>query len=99
MLESIFGLKIGPAKNFSLICEFQVIRKGYMGLHTGVSFMKGGAKNFWYVLTKENLSWFKDDKEKDKTYTLPLDQLKIRDHGSGFFSKRHVFALFNAKGK
>ena len=70
-----------------------------MGLQTGVSFMKGGAKDFWYVLTTENLSWFKDDEEKDKKYMLPLDQLKIRDLESGLFSKRHLFALFNTEGK
>lgn len=74
----------------------QVIRKGYMGLHSGVSIMKGGSKDFWFVLTTETLSWFKDDEEKDKKYMLPLDSLKIRDIESGLFSKRHSFALFNA---
>ncbi|CAF1053460.1 unnamed protein product, partial [Brachionus calyciflorus] len=74
----------------------QVIRKGYMGLHSGISIMKGGSKDFWFVLTTESLSWFKDDEEKDKKYMLPLDNLKIRDLESGLFSKRHSFALFNA---
>lgn len=23
--------------------------------------MKGGAKEYWFVLTAENLSWYKDD--------------------------------------
>ena len=77
----------------------QVIRKGYLGLHSGVSIMKGGSKDFWFVLTTESLAWFKDEEEKDKKYMLQLDQLKIRDLESGLFSKRHSFALFNGDGK
>lgn len=37
----------------------QVIRKGYLSLHQS-GFMKG-AKDQWFVLTAESLSWFKDD--------------------------------------
>ena len=70
-----------------------------MGLHSGVSIMKGGSKDFWFVLTTESLSWFKDEEEKDKKYMLQLDQLKIRDVESGLFSKRHSFALFSADGR
>jgi len=77
----------------------QVIRKGYMGLHSGVSIMKGGSKDFWFVLTTESLSWYKDEEEKDKKYMLPLDQLKIRDLESSLFSKRHSFALFSCENK
>ena len=39
---------------------FQVIRKGWLSLHN-ISFIKGGSKDFWFVLTAENLSWFKDE--------------------------------------
>jgi len=77
----------------------QVIRKGFLGLHSGVSIMKGGNKDFWFVLTTESLSWFKDEDEREKRYMLQLDQLKIRDLESGLFSKRHSFALFNIDGK
>jgi dynamin GTPase len=76
-----------------------VIRKGYLGVHTGVSIMKGGSKDFWFVLTTENLSWFKDEEEKDKKFMLQLDQLKIRDVESGLFSRRHTFALFSSDGR
>jgi dynamin GTPase len=37
-----------------------VIRKGYLTLHN-ISFMKGGSKDFWFVLTAENISWYKDE--------------------------------------
>ena len=57
--------------------------------------MKGGSRDFWFVLTSYNLSWFKDEEEKDKKFLLPLDGLKIRDNSSGFVSRRHTFALFN----
>lgn len=71
-----------------------VIRKGYMCVHN-LGIMKGGARDYWFVLTSENLSWFKDEEEKDKKYMLPLDGLKIKDMESGFMSRRHLFAIFN----
>lgn len=57
--------------------------------------MKGGSRDYWFVLTSDNLSWYKDEEERDKKYMLPLDGLKIRDIESGFMSRRHTYALFN----
>lgn len=73
----------------------QVIRKGWMCIHN-LSIMKGGSRDYWFVLTAETLSWFKDEEEKDKKYMLNLDGLKIRDIESGFMTRRSVFSLFNA---
>uniref|UniRef100_A0A673IFS7 Dynamin n=1 Tax=Sinocyclocheilus rhinocerous TaxID=307959 RepID=A0A673IFS7_9TELE len=56
-----------------------------------------GAKEYWFVLTAENLSWYKDDEEKEKKYMLPLDNLKLRDIEKSFMSSKHVFALFNTE--
>ncbi|RUS79091.1 hypothetical protein EGW08_013144 [Elysia chlorotica] len=72
----------------------QVIRKGWLSLHN-VSFIKGGSKDFWFVLTAESLSWFKDEEEKDKKFMLTLDNLKIKDIESGFMSRKSSFAIFN----
>ncbi|XP_077986536.1 dynamin-1-like isoform X2 [Glandiceps talaboti] len=72
----------------------QVIRKGWLTIQN-ISFMKGGSKDYWFVLTAESLAWFKDEEEKDKKYLLLLDGLKLRDIESGFMSKKHTFALFN----
>lgn len=72
----------------------QVIRKGWMCIHN-LGIMKGGSRDYWFVLTSETLSWFKDEEEKDKKYMLQLDGLQIKDIESGFMSKRHTFALFN----
>ena len=38
----------------------QVIRKGYMSIHN-LSLMRGGSRDYWFVLTSESLSWYKDD--------------------------------------
>lgn len=40
--------------------------------------MKGGSRDYWFVLTSESLSWYKDEEEKDKKYMLSLDGLKIK---------------------
>ncbi|XP_066966165.1 dynamin isoform X2 [Macrobrachium rosenbergii] len=72
----------------------QVIRKGYMSI-SNLGFMKGGSRDYWFVLTSESLSWFKDEEERDKKYMLMLDGLKIKDIEQGFMSRRHVFALYN----
>lgn len=38
----------------------QVIRKGWLTINN-IGIMKGGAKEYWFVLTAEALSWYKDD--------------------------------------
>ncbi|XP_068193309.1 dynamin-2 isoform X6 [Antennarius striatus] len=73
----------------------QVIRKGWLTLN--ISIMKGGSKEYWFVLTAESLSWYKDEEEKEKKYMLPLDNLKIRDVEKGFMSTKHIFAIFNTE--
>ncbi|XP_026801839.1 dynamin-3 isoform X10 [Pangasianodon hypophthalmus] len=73
----------------------QVIRKGWLTIN--ISFMKGGSKEYWFVLTAESLSWYKDEEEKEKKYMLPLDNLKLRDVEKGFMSTKHTFAIFNTE--
>ncbi|KAK2498338.1 hypothetical protein MC885_000968 [Smutsia gigantea] len=70
----------------------QVIRKGWLTINN-ISLMKGGSKEYWFVLTAESLSWYKDEEK----YMLPLDNLKIRDVGKGFMSIKHIFAIFNTE--
>ncbi|XP_068073278.1 dynamin-2 isoform X1 [Danio rerio] len=45
------GLREGEAE--------KVIRKGWLTLN--ISIMKGGSKEYWFVLTAESLSWYKDE--------------------------------------
>ncbi|KAM4534703.1 dynamin-2 isoform 8-T8 [Fundulus diaphanus] len=75
--------------------EILVIRKGWLTLN--ISIMKGGSKEYWFVLTAESLSWYKDEEEKEKKYMLPLDNLKLRDVEKGFMSTKHIFAIFNTE--
>ncbi|XP_071343097.1 dynamin 3a isoform X2 [Trachinotus anak] len=82
----------GVAPPSSLI----VIRKGWLTVNN-IGIMKGGAKEFWFILTAESLSWFKDDEEKEKKYMLPLDNLKLREVEKGFMSSKFVFAVFNTE--
>ncbi|XP_039224619.1 dynamin-2 isoform X8 [Crotalus tigris] len=84
----------------------QVIRRGWLTINN-ISIMKGGSKEYWFILTAESLSWYKDEEvegtlemgsvEKEKKYMLPLDNLKIRDVEKGFMSNKHVFAIFNTE--
>ncbi|XP_062244806.1 dynamin-2-like isoform X1 [Platichthys flesus] len=73
----------------------QVIRRGWLTIN--ISIMKGGSKDYWFVLTAESLSWYKDEEEKEKKYMLPLDNLKLRDVEKGFMSSKQVFAVFNTE--
>ncbi|XP_046882913.1 dynamin-3-like [Hypomesus transpacificus] len=76
----------------------QVIRKGWLTI-SNISIIKGGAKEYWFVLTAESLSWFKDDEEKEKKYMLPLDNLKVRDIEKSFMSSKHIFCIFNTESR
>ncbi|XP_028313429.1 dynamin-2-like isoform X6 [Gouania willdenowi] len=73
----------------------QVIRRGWLTIN--ISIMKGGSKDYWFILTAESLSWYKDEEEKEKKFMLPLDNLKLRDVEKGFMSSKHVFAIFNTE--
>jgi len=85
------GQKLGKVTN-------QVIRKGYMAIHN-LGIMKGGSRDYWFVLSSESLSWYKDGEEKEKKFMLPLEGLKLRDLESSFMSRGHMFAVYNPEGR
>eukprot|EP00063_Salmo_salar_P009380 XP_013984215.1 PREDICTED: dynamin-1 isoform X8 [Salmo salar] len=76
--------------------EIMVIRKGWLTINN-IGIMKGGAKEYWFVLTAESLSWYKDDEEKEKKYMLQVDNLRLRDVEKSFMSSKQIFALFNTE--
>ncbi|XP_030428315.1 dynamin-3 isoform X7 [Gopherus evgoodei] len=41
-----------------------VIRKGWLTINN-IGIMKGGSKEYWFVLTAESLSWYKDDETEN----------------------------------
>ncbi|XP_034036310.1 dynamin-3-like [Thalassophryne amazonica] len=83
-------------KTLKRIARNQVIRKGWLTINN-LGIMKGGTKEYWFALTAENLSWFKDDQEKKMKYMLPLDNLKVRDVERSFMSTKYIFALCNTE--
>ncbi|XP_013883059.1 dynamin-2 [Austrofundulus limnaeus] len=82
----------GVAKLSSLI----VLHRGWLTI-SNISRMKGGAREYWFVLSAESLSWFRDEEEKQKKYMIPLDNLKLRNVDRGFMSSKFVFAIFNTE--
>lgn len=80
----------------SLQDEILVIGKGWLTINN-IGIVKGGSKEYWFVLAAENLSWYKDDEEKEKKYKLSVDNLKLRDVEKGFMYSKHVFALFSTE--
>ncbi|XP_035997320.1 dynamin-3 isoform X2 [Fundulus heteroclitus] len=78
------------------LAKNQVIHKGWLTI-SNIGIMKGGAKEFWFILSTESLSWYKDGEEKEKKYMLPLDNLRLRDVEKGFMSSKFVFAIFNTE--
>ncbi|KAM8874773.1 dynamin 3a isoform 2-T2 [Spinachia spinachia] len=74
----------------------QVLRKGWLTI-SNIGLLKGGAKEYWFLLSAESLSWFRDEEEKERKYVLPLDNLRLRDVEKSFMSSRCVFAVFNTE--
>ncbi|KAI4896942.1 hypothetical protein NFI96_026392, partial [Prochilodus magdalenae] len=58
--ESLSGKPSAVLSDLYPLPLCQVIRKGWLTINN-ISIMKGGAKEYWFVLTAESLSWFKDD--------------------------------------
>lgn len=48
-----------------------MIRRGWLTID--ISIMKGGSRDYWFVLTAESLSWYKDDEVKtQQTFFFPV---------------------------
>ena len=48
----------------------QVIRKGWLTIN--ISIMKGGSKEYWFVLTAEALSWYKDEEVRGVVHSIKV---------------------------
>nr|XP_020042552.1 dynamin-3-like isoform X2 [Castor canadensis] len=65
----------------------QVIRKGWLTI-SNIGIMKGGSKGYWFVLTAESLSWYKDDEriyEDDLQVSQPYQFLGVATRSSEDF--------------
>ncbi|VDK37045.1 unnamed protein product [Taenia asiatica] len=76
----------------------QIICKGWLTLLNG-KLLRGGSKYFWFVLSTESLTWYRDDEEREKKFVLPLEGLKQRAGDTSFFSRRPNFSLFHSDPK
>ena len=77
----------------------QVIRKGYLSIQTpSLGIMKVGW-DYWFVLTSESFSWYKDEKEDEKIFVLSIDGLRLKDVEAGFRARRYTFAIYHAQGR
>ncbi|XP_070597923.1 dynamin-2 isoform X9 [Erythrolamprus reginae] len=57
----------------------QVIRRGWLTINN-ISIMKGGSKEYWFILTAESLSWYKDEETSLLAFQLP--ELLVEPWGS-----------------
>ena len=74
----------------------QVVRKGWLRISS--EGLVGALKNkeFWFVLSAETLSWFKDDEEKELKFQLPLDGLKLQvAEDTGLMKRKNTFVLIH----
>jgi len=72
----------------------KVIRKGWLALHN-ISMFKGGKAEFWFVLTAENLMWFKDDEVIVRLMPCFVSALKLCS--VHIFASR-AFSIARARG-
>jgi len=72
--------------------------KGYVSIPSN-GVMKGSSKFFWFVLTSETLSWYKDDNENEKRTEFPLNGLRLRQESVGILNRRNVLTLYSPEGK
>uniref|UniRef100_A0A8C5J239 dynamin GTPase n=1 Tax=Junco hyemalis TaxID=40217 RepID=A0A8C5J239_JUNHY len=57
----------------------QVIRKGWLTINN-IGIMKGGSKEYWFVLTAESLSWYKDDEVRNEELFFLLGKTPVLIH-------------------
>uniref|UniRef100_A0A4W5NCY2 Uncharacterized protein n=1 Tax=Hucho hucho TaxID=62062 RepID=A0A4W5NCY2_9TELE len=50
----------------------QVIRRGWLTIN--ISIMKGGSKDYWFVLTAESLSWYKDEEVRGRVCEICMEE-------------------------
>ena len=58
------------------------------------------AKEFWFTLTSDTLTWYKDDEEKEVKYQLPLDGVRVVEaEDTGMFKRKFTFCLVHPMKK
>eukprot|EP00054_Salpingoeca_dolichothecata_P036815 m.8763 g.8763 ORF g.8763 m.8763 type:complete len:844 (+) comp7056_c0_seq1:87-2618(+) len=90
----------GQQKSTTQNVSNTVVRRGWLQISSGGMMNAMRSKEFFFVLTSEYLSWFKDEDEKDLKYQLPLDGLRLQvAEDSGFVKRKNTFVIFNPDRK
>lgn len=55
-----------------------VMHRGLLKV-SNLGILRGGPRNYWFVLTAESISWFKKENKEVMKHTLTLKDLKFRD--------------------
>ena len=55
-----------------------------MSIHN-LGMLKGGAKDYWFVLTSESLSWFKDEEVKCLVHQINIENVHCTCIIHGYF--------------
>ena len=56
-------------------------------------------KDYWFVLTEDSISWYKDETEKDVKQLFDTEGLKVKDVKGGTKTQKSSFCLFEMSGK
>ncbi|VUZ50004.1 unnamed protein product, partial [Hymenolepis diminuta] len=75
----------------------QVICSGWLAL-LNEKVLRGGSRYYWFVLTTESLTWYRNEEEREKKFVLPLEGLKQRADDTAFL-RRPNFSLFHSDPK
>lgn len=70
----------------------QVIRKGWLGMP--VSLIKGSSREYWFVLTSESLSWYKDEEVGSSLFRWMISGMAVWQ-----LSTQHVVTPFHCRKK
>merc|ERR1719167_953927 len=80
--------------------NYSVIRKGYLSCHNqNLGLMKFGSRKYWFVLTSDSLSWYKNETETEIRGTVPLDGLKLKEVEFNNKARRNTFTLYHTDGR
>merc|ERR1739838_403880 len=78
--------------------KIKILRSGWLSLHLGG--LLSAAKEFWFVLETDALTWYKDELEDEKRYSIKMEDIMLREvEKSGFLSSKPAFVLFSRSNR
>ncbi|XP_065197037.1 dynamin-1-like [Sycon ciliatum] len=87
----------GPAQRKT--ASDQIIRRGWLIINN-VGVIK--SKEYWFKLSSETLTWYRDETEDDQKYMIRLENVRFREiqeTGHFSFTSKHTVVLYNTENK